>query len=182
LWIQAPPKALVAESCGRVTDAWFCNGKWWICDDLGDEFGRSEVHNATHWMPIPEPPKDYLKGTGGANNPVCLFMALVSDEDMSRVLEILSDETGAAHRAAHEFLDDLTKTVLAELMNEADAKSATEREQWARSQPRFREHLEKVGKFAKLDYTWRQRYAAANAKADIWRTQSANARNADRVR
>ncbi len=107
---------------------------------------------------------------------------LVSDNDMSAVLEVLSDETGAAHRAAHEYLDALTKTVLAELMGQSDAKSATEREQWARAHPTFKEHLAKVGKFARMDYEWRQRYAAANCKLEVWRTANANARAAEKVR
>jgi hypothetical protein len=107
---------------------------------------------------------------------------LVSDDDMHHVLEVLSDESGAAHRAAHEYLDALTKTVLAELMGESDAKSATEREQWARAQPRFRDHLAAVGKMAKADFSARQRVMAANAKLEVWRTQNANARAAERVR
>lgn len=107
---------------------------------------------------------------------------LVSDDDMHEVMRVLSDETGAAARAAHEYLDDLTKTVLAELMSEAEGKTVAERETWARSQPKFKDHLEKVGKFAKQDYIWRQRYAAASAKLEVWRTQSANARQADRIR
>ncbi len=107
---------------------------------------------------------------------------LVSDDDMHHVLEVLSDESGAAHRAAHEYLDALTKTVLAELMSESDAKSATEREQWARAQPRFKEHLAKVGHMAKADYAARQRVMAANSKLEVWRTGNANARAAERVR
>lgn len=107
---------------------------------------------------------------------------LVSEDDMHHVLEVLGDESGAAHRAAHEYLDALTKTVLAELMGESDAKSATEREQWARAQPRFKEHLAKVGAQAKADYTARQRYAAANAKLEVWRTTCANERMADKLR
>lgn len=107
---------------------------------------------------------------------------LVSDDDMHEVLAVLADETGAAHRAAHEYLDDLTKSVLAELMAESEAKSATEREQYARAHQTFKDHLAKVGKFAKLDYEWRQRYAAANAKLEVWRTSSANVRAAERVR
>jgi len=107
---------------------------------------------------------------------------LVSDDDMHHVLEVLGDESGAAHRAAHEYLDALTKTVLAELMGESDAKSATEREQWARAQPRFKDHLAKVGQAAKHDYQARQRVMAANAKLEVWRTGSANARAAERIR
>ena len=107
---------------------------------------------------------------------------LVSDDDMHGVISVLSDETGAAHRAAHEYLDALTKTVLAELMSQSDAKSATEREQWARAQPAFKEHLAKVGAQAKADYVHRQRVAAANAKLEIWRTSNANARAQERIR
>ena len=107
---------------------------------------------------------------------------LVSDDDMHLVLQVLSDETGAAHRAAHEYLDSLTKTVLAELMAESDAKSATEREQWARAQPKFREHLLRVHNAAKADYMHRQRVMAAQSKMEAWRTGSANARAAERVR
>jgi len=107
---------------------------------------------------------------------------LVSDDDMHHVLETLSDDTGAAHRAAHEYLDTLTKTVLAELMGESDAKASTEREQWARAQPRFKDHLLRVHNAAKADYQARQRYSAANAKMEAWRTQNANNRAAERVR
>jgi hypothetical protein len=42
--------------------------------------------------------------------------------------------------------------------------------------------LAKVGQMAKADYAARQRVAAANAKLEVWRTQSANARAAERVR
>jgi hypothetical protein len=107
---------------------------------------------------------------------------LVTDDDMHGVISVLSDETGPAHRAAHEYLDALTKTVLAELMGQSDAKSATEREQWARAQPAFKEHLAKVGAQAKADYVHRQRIAAANAKLEIWRTSNANARAQERIR
>ena len=107
---------------------------------------------------------------------------LVTDDDMSRVIEILSDEAGAAHRAAHEYLDALTKTVLAELMQQSNESSSAAKETWARAQPAFKEHLAKVGAQAKADYVHRQRVAAANAKLEIWRTQNANARSATSIR
>jgi hypothetical protein len=109
-------------------------------------------------------------------------MSLVSENDMHEVLRTIADETGAAARAAHEYFDALTKTVLADLMSRAEGKTIADREAWARSQVEYKEHLEKVGKFAKDDYRWRQRYAAANAKLEIWRTENANARAAERVR
>lgn len=109
-------------------------------------------------------------------------MALVNDKDVEAALEILSDETGAAARAAHEYMDALTKSVLADLMSQSNETSVSARENWARTQPEFKEHLEKVGRFAKDAYRWRQRYAAAEAKIEIWRTQNANARAMERVR
>jgi hypothetical protein len=107
---------------------------------------------------------------------------IVPDRDVELCLETLANEEGAAARAAHEYLDDLTKSVLAELIAEADETSAVANENWARAQARFKEHLAKVGEMAKRDYIWRQRYSAASAKIECWRTQNANQRAAERVR
>lgn len=107
---------------------------------------------------------------------------LVTDDEMTDALAILGDETGAAARAAHEYMDALTKTVLAQLMGQSNESSVAAKELWARSQPDFKAHLEKVGSFAKDDYRWKQRYAAAAAKIEIWRTSQANIRAAERVR
>jgi hypothetical protein len=56
LWVSAPPQ-MISTGAGRVTDCWFFSGKWWRYDGQGDEYCRSEVANATHWMPLPEHPK-----------------------------------------------------------------------------------------------------------------------------
>jgi hypothetical protein len=109
-------------------------------------------------------------------------MMLVTENDMHDVLAVLSDETGAAARATHEYLDDLSKVVLAKLTKESNATSAGAKEAEARSRPEYMRHLEEVRAAADLDYRWRQRYAAANAKMEVWRTQNANARAAERVR
>ncbi len=108
-------------------------------------------------------------------------MTLVSDKDIEQALAILADETGAACRASHDYMEELTKSVLAELKAESNEKSDAARESWARCQPKFLEHLKRVGHFAKEDYTWRQRYAAAGAKIELYRTLSANNRRADRI-
>ena len=109
-------------------------------------------------------------------------MALVSEKDVEDALAILADETGAASRAAHEYFDSLSKSVLAELMQESNETSATAKETWARAQPKFIEHLKQVGKFAREDYSWRQRYSAADAKIRLFQTASANNRRADNLR
>lgn len=107
---------------------------------------------------------------------------LVTDDDMHHVLEVIGDETGAAARAQHEYLDDLSKVVLAKLMGESQATSATAKDADARANPDYRRHLIAVKEAAELDYVWRQRYAAANAKMEVWRTQNANVRAQERVR
>ncbi len=109
-------------------------------------------------------------------------MAIVSEKDVEDALAILGDETGAASRAAHEYFDSLTKSVLAELMQESNEAAANAKESWARAQPKFIDHLKQVGKFAREDYSWRQRYAAADAKIRLYQTASANARGMERVR
>lgn len=48
--------------------AWYYNGKWWWwspdCKDMLDEYGvcpecyMDEAIEVTHWMPLPEPPKE----------------------------------------------------------------------------------------------------------------------------
>lgn len=50
LWCSPP-----LGHAGRVSDCWFSIGKWW-CDDAFGEDGRSEVANATQWIPTPSNP------------------------------------------------------------------------------------------------------------------------------
>lgn len=58
LWC-CPPSHALSTGGGRTPDCWFSNGTWWEwCEvDAGDDQCRRAVHNATHWMPLPEPPK-----------------------------------------------------------------------------------------------------------------------------
>lgn len=107
---------------------------------------------------------------------------LVTEDDMSKALEILADEEGAAARATHEFYDSLTKSLLSQLMNEAPETTEAARERWARSQEKFKRHLAEVKRLAQMDYAWRQKYAAAEAKTRLFQTFSANVRAMERVR
>ena len=107
---------------------------------------------------------------------------IVSDDDVEAALAVLSDETGAAERASHEYLDSLTKSVLAELIAESNEPSVVAKEHWARAQPKYKEHLVRVGEFAKRDYMARQRYMAADAKIRLYQTASANQRGMERLR
>lgn len=110
-------------------------------------------------------------------------MMIVPDKDVEYALEILANEEGAAARAASEYMDALTKTILAEIMGEChNDMSMVAKETWARAQPRFAEHLKKVREISERDYRWRRRYEAASAKIEAWRTENANQRAAERVR
>lgn len=106
---------------------------------------------------------------------------LVSDKDVEDALAILADEEGAAVRAASEYMSDLSKTVLSELIMQSNETSIAAKEAWARSQPRFKEHLIKVGELSKRDYIWRRRYEAASAKLDCWRTEQSTLRASGKI-
>lgn len=55
LWCS--PRGLSAGG-GRTPDCWYSIGKWWRYDEkYGDDQCRVEVGNATHWIPLPEPPQ-----------------------------------------------------------------------------------------------------------------------------
>ena len=57
LWVV--PRGFSAGG-GRVCDAWFFDGQWWVYAEDGDEQNRGKIPNeiVTHWMPPPEPPRD----------------------------------------------------------------------------------------------------------------------------
>ena len=56
LWITPPKGMITGTGPGRCPDCWYSSGKWWRYDEqYGDDQCRSEVHNATHWLPLPSP-------------------------------------------------------------------------------------------------------------------------------
>ena len=109
-------------------------------------------------------------------------MALISDQQVEHAMRCMQDWTAAKARAAHEYLDDYTKTLIAELGENAEAKSQAAKEDFARRHPSFKAHLEQKRAAAELDYMHRQRVAASLAILDLYRTQSANERGLERVR
>lgn len=110
-------------------------------------------------------------------------MALITDNQVEHALKCLQDWTAAKARAAHEYLDDYTKVLLAELGDQAEgAKSQGAREDFARKHPDFKAHLEQKRDAAELDYKHRQRQAASLAILDLYRTQCANERGQERLR
>lgn len=109
-------------------------------------------------------------------------MALITDDQVEHAMKCLSDWNAAKARAAHEYLDDYTKVLIAQLGEQAnDAKSQSAREDFARRHPDYAAHLLKKRDAAELDYMHRQRCAASAAIIDLFRTQSANDRKLDRL-
>lgn len=107
---------------------------------------------------------------------------IITDEQVEHALKCLQDWRAAKARAAHEYLDDYTKTLLAELGEQAnEAKSQAARDDFARRHALFKAHLEQKRECAEQDYMHRQRVAASLAIIDLYRTQSANDRKADRI-
>ena len=109
-------------------------------------------------------------------------MSVVSDKNIEDALAYLQDYVAAKSRAAAEYLDDMTKVVLAKLMDECEEKSAAAKDIWARSQPAYAEHLEQVRDARERDYKHRQRLSASSAIIEVWRTQQASNRTMERIR
>lgn len=109
---------------------------------------------------------------------------MVTDKMVEQALRYLTDpqQEASKARAAAEHMDDLTKTVLAKLMLQSDAKSAAAKEMEARAEQTFTSHLEQVKACREVDYMWRNRLSAASAIIDMWRTEQSSIRAAEKVR
>lgn len=107
----------------------------------------------------------------------------IRDNQIEHALTILMDRDheAAKSRAAHEHMSDMDKVVKAKLMAECNEKSAAAKEAWALAHPTYQTHLEQKKAVAEMDYTWRDRRAAANAIIEMWRTEQSNARVAHKV-
>lgn len=108
---------------------------------------------------------------------------MIDEKQKERALEILLDREGkmAKTRAAHEYLSDMDKVILAKLMNECNEKSAAAKDAYARAHPDYQAHLEQKREVAELDYRNRDRKAAASAIIEVWRTEQSNARTMTRA-
>jgi ABC-type taurine transport system substrate-binding protein len=105
---------------------------------------------------------------------------MITEQQVQWAIDILLDRdaAGAKSRAAHDYLQDMDKVILARLISEAppDLKTATARENWARMHPDYITHLQEKRAIAEADYKARDRRAAASAIIEAWRTECSNAR------
>lgn len=111
-------------------------------------------------------------------------MELVTDDTVSDAIETLNDQYGEAAkaRAAHEYQSDYLKTLKARLENECNEKTQAAKERYALTHPKYLQALRDRQTLAEEDYKHRDRRYAAQAILDVWRTQTANARELNRLR
>lgn len=108
---------------------------------------------------------------------------MITDRQVDHALTVLMDRDGegAKARAAHEYLDEMSKVILAKLVNDCNEKTAAAKDAYARAHPTFEAHLEQKRSVAEMDYRHRDRRAAAQAIIDAWRTEQSNQRTMGKV-
>jgi hypothetical protein len=79
------------------------------------------------------------------------------------------------------YLEEFRKCKKALLMSQSAEKSAVAREQYAYSHAEYLELLEGLRTAIEIEETLRWRLTAAQARVEIWRTESANNRRMDRA-
>lgn len=109
------------------------------------------------------------------------MMPAISDDHVEHALKILQSQDGSKARAAHDYLSEMRKVVLARLRGDCNEKTAAAKDDFAHAHPDYAEHLEQLRHAAEEDYKHRDRRAAAQAVIDAWRTEQSNARTAGRI-
>ena len=105
---------------------------------------------------------------------------MITEAEIEKALDYLRDNADecAKWKAERVYVTEYRKTVKAELMNDAaeTARTAVEREQYAYSSMRYKEHLEAIKEAVYRDEKHRFLMLAAQAKIDAWRTEQSNQR------
>ena len=87
----------------------------------------------------------------------------------------------AQAKAERVYLEEFRKSKKAILMSQSDAKTSSEREQYAYSHAEYLELLEGLKSAVEVEEKLRWEMIAAQARVEIWRTRSANNRAQDRA-
>lgn len=103
--------------------------------------------------------------------------------DPNAAIEFIFRESSFFAKAKSDrvFLEEFRKSKKALLMGQSDEKSAVAREQFAYSHSEYIELLEGLRAAIEAEETLRWRLIAAQARVEIWRTESANNRRLDRA-
>lgn len=110
-------------------------------------------------------------------------MPLITEKMVHVAFDYLHDAADAAAMAKHNRIlaEHRRKKILAELMLEADKRTADMRKAWAESHPVYWEACKEEAEAVRADEWHRMQKAKAEAVIDAWRTENANQRSAGRV-
>lgn len=103
--------------------------------------------------------------------------------DPDRAVDYIIANAGkfAAAKAQRVYLEEFRKSKKALLMGQSAAKSAVEREQYAYAHEDYLALLGGLKAAVEVEEKLRWDLVAAQARVEIWRTRSANARAQDRA-
>lgn len=87
----------------------------------------------------------------------------------------------AKAKADRIFLENFRQSKKALLMNQSDEKAVNAREQVAYASKEYIEVLEGLREAVEIEETLKWQLTAAQARIEVWRTESANNRNQDRA-
>ena len=104
---------------------------------------------------------------------------MISEEAVETAVHWLAShaEEAAEAKAQRVYAQEMRKSLKAILMNESDAKTASEREAEAYAHPRYQEHLTKLKAAVFEDEKIGALREAAKMRIEAWRSQQANYRS-----
>lgn len=104
-------------------------------------------------------------------------------KDPNKAVDYILANAGkhAAAKAERVYLEEFRKSKKALLMGASDEKAANAREQFAYAHPDYIQLLEGLKAAIETEERLKWDLVAAQARIEIWRTQSANNRNQDRT-
>jgi len=103
--------------------------------------------------------------------------------DPNQAIEFIYRQAPSYAKAKSErvYLEEFRKTKKALLMGQSGAKTAAEREQYAYAHDEYQALLDGLRAAIETEEALRWQLVAAQAKVEIWRTESANNRRMDRA-
>jgi hypothetical protein len=108
---------------------------------------------------------------------------MIGDETLEKVLEWLSKSAIPASKARAEriYLEEYRKSLKALIMCKSTADSVAAKEVEAYANSEYRQHLEAIRIAVEADEKFRWMLTTAQVKVEVWRSEQANSRAAERV-
>lgn len=108
---------------------------------------------------------------------------MISEADVERALDWMRDNAEPAAKAKAEriYMEQYLKSVEAELCAEKAGASVKAQENYARTHASYKAQLQAIKEAVHQEEALRWLMIAAQAKVEVWRSQSANNRGMDRA-